>query len=875
MRIEKGETAMRPIMIQTALFLSLVPAIASGNPPADKLDFFERKVRPILVENCYSCHSADTKPAGGLRVDDRNGLVAGGNTGPAIVPGDPDKGNLLKRVVHGDGKRRMPPEGDGLGSEKVEILRQWIRDGAVWPPVNLPASLGKARAEYEQLRKTHWAWQPLTKPSAPAVANRDWPRDDVDRFILARLESNGLRPVADADRLSLARRLSFDLTGLPPSPGALDAYLADKSPEATARFVDSLLASPAFGEHWGRHWLDVARYGESTGPSRNIPYPHAWRYRDYVIDSFNRDVPFDRFIREQVAGDLLPAASVEEGNRQKVATGFLALGVKDVNQRFKVRFIMDNVDEQVDVVTRSVLGLTVSCARCHDHKFDPVPQSDYYAIAGIFTSTENASGLRNMMGGGGLAYYVPDNLLRLGGSVPEAPAEKVRELTEKVAEARKAWDAIRGTAEGLKRGPNGLPAQRELRVRFEKAQSELLALTDPAQRGLAAHGARDLKTVADTEIRVRGEAEKLGPVVPRGFLTAFKVPDAKPVNKAQSGRLELADWLVSGNNPLSPRVYANRVWAKLFGRGIVSTIDNFGVNGDAPSHPELLDHVASRLVDGGWSTKKLIRALVLTRAYQLGTESDPANRKVDPANILSWRHSPRRLTSDEFRDAVLASAGGLSKQRPAGTVAKDMRMIEMRDNGPEARSIHDSADKSHARSVYLPLLRGVTPKALEAFDPVEQTLVTGQRDSTTVPGQSLFLLNSGFIRRQSLALAERLLKSEGSDSDRIAHAWNLILGRKPGSHETERALAFLASYESDSREELVALANAAAAKPVNPAKPAGTEAKKDEPPADPDQIDQTGEAQAEEAVRGKDARSDAWLALVQAVYATAEFRFVK
>jgi len=864
---------MRSTLFLSALYFALAAAARPSEPHSqEELEFFEKKVRPLLAERCHSCHSADTKPAGGLRVDDRNGLVTGGNTGPAIVPGNVEKGNLLRRVANADAKRRMPPEGEALTPEQVAVLSKWIQDGAAWPGSNIPATLGKARPEYEQLRKSHWAWQPLSKPAIPDVRDQAWPRDPIDRFILAGIERKGLRPSPDAERRALARRLALDLTGLPPEPGRLADYLADTSPDATARFVDLLLASPAFGEQWGRHWLDVARYGESTGPSRNIPYPHAWRYRDYVIDAFNNDIPFDRFIREQVAGDLLPAANGDEANRQKVATGFLALGVKDVNQRFKVRFIMDNVDEQIDAVTRSVLGLTVSCARCHDHKFDPVPQADYYALAGIFTSTENASGLRNLMGGGGLAYYVPDNLVRLGGSAPAADPKKVGELTAKVAENRKAWDAIRGTPEGLKRGANGLPVQREFRTRFEKAQADLLALTDPAQRGLAAHGVRDQKEVADTEVRIRGEAEKLGPVVPRGFLTAFAVPGARPVGKSQSGRLELADWLASRNNPLTPRVYANRVWQHLFGRGLVSTVDNFGINGDIPSHPELLDHLASRLIDDGWSTKKLVRALVLTRAYQLGADADPANLKADPANTLVWRHAPRRLNSEEFRDSVLATSGTLERARPAGTAAKDMKMVEMRDNGPEARTIHEAADKSLHRSLYLPLLRGLTPRALEAFDPVDQTLVSGQRENTTVPGQSLFLLNSSFVRRRSLALAETLLGSEGSEVERIGRAWNAILGRNPADSETQRALAFLAAYESDSREELVALANAR----TNIPRPTGQpESKSAEPPADPDQADQTGEAAVEESVRGRNARADAWLALVQALYGTAEFRFIR
>jgi mono/diheme cytochrome c family protein len=851
------------------ILLVLAPTARAAEPDAAKLEYFEKKVRPILVGHCHACHSAETKPAGGLRVDDRNGLVTGGNGGKAIVPGKSAESLLLKRVAK-DAKKRMPAEGEHLTDEQIAILSKWIDDGAVWPPVKLPASLGKVREKYEDLKREHWAFQPLTNPKTPTTARKDWAIDDVDRFILAKLESAKLAPVGDADKLTLIRRISFDLTGLPPTPAEIDAFINDTSKDAFANVVDRLLASPAFGEQWSRHWLDVARYGESTGPSRNIPYPHAWRYRDYVIDSINADVPFNRFIQEQVAGDLLPAANDEESNRQKIATGFLALGVKDVNQRFKVRFLMDNVDEQIDAVTRSVLGLTVSCARCHDHKFDPVPQADYYAIAGIFTSTDNAAGVRNLMGGGGLAYYAPEMLVKLGGALPAAPTEQVEKLKAEVEEAKKKWDAIRGTPEGLKKAADGFPTQRPFRLKYEKLQADLNALNDPAARGFAAHGVRDGKQIGDTEIRVRGEAEKLGPTVPRGYLTAFAVPGAPAINPKQSGRLELAQWLTSAQNPLTARVAVNRVWSHLFGRGLVATVDNFGVTGDTPSHPELLDHLANRFVADGWSVKKFVRALVISRTYQLASDSNESLRTNDPSNKLLARHAPRRLTAEEFRDATLAAAGTLDAKRPEGSPAKAMRMVEMRDNGPEANGIHEAADKSRSRSVYLPLLRGVTPKALEAFDPVDQTLVSGSRDATTVPSQALFLLNSSFVRRQSLALAERELKdTKATDADRVQRIYRQTLGRTPTEMESARAIAFLAEYESAAREEF------RNSKPVVKKPDQAKPKKDDEPPFDPDQIDQTGEAVADDVVQPKDAKTAAWLALVQALYGSAEFRYVR
>ncbi len=864
---------LRALAVMIALMSAPRLTIAQLTTPtadeAARMDFFEKKVRPILVSHCYTCHSADTKPSGGLRVDDRNGLLTGGNTGPAIVTGDPAQSLLLRRVTQKNAKRRMPLEGKALSEGQVAVLSAWIKDGAAWPRVQPPVSFGKPKPRYEALKKKHWAWQPLTNPNPPAVLDTAWPKDDIDRFLLAKLEAKGLKPVADADKLLLLRRVTFDLTGLPPALTDTEAFLKDTTPDAFAKVVDRLLTSPQFGERWGRHWLDVARYAESTGPSRNIPYPHAWKYRDYVIDSVNADVPFDRFITEQIAGDLLPASSKPERDRLLTATGFLALGVKDVNQRFKVRFLMDNVDEQIDVVSRSVLGLTVSCARCHDHKFDPVPQADYYALAGIFTSTDNCAGLKSRMGGAGLDYYDPSLLLVLSNAPPpEAPPEQIEKLKAEVAQAKAKWEAIRGTPEGLKLAADGRPTQRPFRLKYETLRDELNALTDPAARGYAVHGVRDAQTVGDTELRVRGQAEKLGPVVPRGFLTAFEVPDAPAVNPKQSGRLELAQWLTSPRNPLTPRVIVNRVWQHLFGQGIVSTVDNFGVTGDVPSHPELLDYLASRFLREERSVKKLVRTLVLTRAYQLGSDTTAAHLTADPANRLLWRHSPRRLEAEEIRDTMLMAAGNLNLNRPSRSPVQALKMIEMRDNGPEASAIHEQSDKSVSRSVYLPLLRGVTPRSLEVFDPVEQTLVTGRRDTTTVPSQALFLLNSSFVRRQSLVLAEHLLKpTEASTNEKVQRAYRLTLGRAATEKEVERARTFLVEYESAYRDLPHPPTRPKLAETEKPKKPA-------QAPANPDEIDQTAEPITEEVIEPEDARTAAWLAFVQILFGSAEFRYL-
>jgi hypothetical protein len=470
-----------------------------------------------------------------------------------------------------------------------------------------------------------------------------------------------------------------------------------------------------------------------------------------------------------------------------------------VNQRFKVRFIMDNVDEQIDTVSRSFLGLTASCARCHDHKFDPVPTTDYYALAGIFRSTDMCNGLKNKMGGGGLDYYVPENLLhRREAAFDPSLVEKIKAASSAAEKARAEFQAIKGTPEGKALNAKGVPTQQEYRKKADKAEADVKALED-ANRAVI--GVREGKDPRDTEIRIRGEAEALGPVVPRGFLTAFEVPGAAPVNPKQSGRLELAQWLTNPKNPLASRVMANRVWKHLFGQGIVTSVDNFGTTGQPPSDPELLDHLANRLVNEGWSVKKLVRSLVLTHAYRLSSDSRAENQAVDPDNRLVWRHNPRRLDAEEIRDGMLAAAGTLDRRRPASSVARDLPVMEMSDVSPAAQQMIEAANKSVARSVYLPLLRRLTPQSLEVFDFAAQGMVTGSRDTTTVAPQALYLLNDRFVHNQAAALAKDVLHLQGAgDADRVKAVYQRSLGRQPTPKETERAVTYLSEYESAARE---------------------------------------------------------------------------
>ena len=593
----------------------------------------------------------------------------------------------------------MPPK-KHLSAEEIAVLTKWVKDGAAWPEVDAGAVHSRPNPKYDKLRKEHWAWQPFKKHAPRTCTTRPGrvPKSTGSYLRSSRQQVWNLCPTQTSSHS--IRRVTFDLTGLPPHARRNRCF--PRRQLVWRPLTRSLIACwrlPAYGERWGRHWLDVARYGESTGSSRNVPFPHAWRYRDYVIDAFACDKPYNTFIREQIAGDLIPANSPSQRDQQQIATGFLAVGVKDVNQRFKVRFIMDNVDEQIDAVSRSFLAMTVSCARCHDHKFDPIPTTDYYALAGIFRSTDLCAGLRNKMGGGGLDYYDTSMIISLGEDKKSDPnrAEKITAATQAFQEARKEFEAIRGTPKGLALAPNGQPTQRPFRLKMVRLQNELLALTDPAN-GKVALGVRDAKAVGDTEIRVRGEAENLGPIVPRGFLSVLRVPDV-PKDQPKAERAARAGAVArQQSEPAHPARDHQPGLAASVRSGTGKKRRQFRRDrrrAIAPGAAGLIWRRGS--FDDGWSVKKLIRRIVLSRAYRpgLGSSRTPISR-VDPANRLVWRHSPRRLDAEEIRDAMLAAAGTLDLDRPEASPAKDLKVMELPNNGPLARRAGRAGSRQYA-----------------------------------------------------------------------------------------------------------------------------------------------------------------------------------
>jgi hypothetical protein len=628
----------------------------------EQLEFFEKKIRPVLVEHCYDCHSEEKgKSKGELTLDSRDGIRAGGDRGPAVVPGKPDE-SILINAIRQVGQLRMPPDSRGgmLPDEVIGDFEKWVKDGAADPRDSskiVDARPAKPEKVYDwDKERQYWAFQKPKAGAPPEVLDESWPKTDVDRFVLAKLEVKGLKPVADADKRTLIRRVYYDIIGLPPTAEQVRAFANDTSPNAYEKVVDSLLASPRFGEQWGRYWLDVARYGESTGMDRNLNYPYAWRYRDYVIDAFNKDKPYNRFITEQLAGDQLPYTDQKERDESLTATGFLAIGPKGLNETRVKYSKWQVVNDQIDATSRGFLGLTVACAQCHDHKFDPIPTRDYHALAGIFSSTETLYGTV-----GGRGNRRPTSLLSLNGE-PELAVLSTGEPTPNMfVNTNRNFTASPRTNNVARRGGTGAPGRRGFGRNITTNQLERI----PAHKSYAM-GVRDYNEPQDVPVFYRGELSKpTDAVVPRGFLRIVALPDAPAIPTNVSGRLQLAQWITDPDNPLTARVAVNRVWQHLFGEGIVATPDNFGRLGAQPTNPELLDYLAVNFVrEEHWSVKQLVRSLVLTRAYQLSSDVYPKAQETDPADTLVWRARPRRLKAEQLRDSILASSRELDLEAP-------------------------------------------------------------------------------------------------------------------------------------------------------------------------------------------------------------------
>ena len=638
--------------------------------------------------------------------------------------------------------------------------------------------------------RQHWAFQKPKQPAQPSISNESWPQSDIDKHILAALDKQNLQPVEDADPTTLLRRLHFDLTGLPPTP--LEIYefwsAVDEDREAAVvEKVDQLLASPRFGERWGRHWLDVARFAESSGKSVNVTFPHAWRYRDYVIDAFNKDQPYDRFIQQQIAGDLLPIGSDEDWQENLIATGFLAIGTKSLIERNPRQFRADLVDEQIDTMSKAFLGVTVACARCHDHKFDPIPTTDYYALAGIFHNTDTlygtASGIQNRQATALLLLPIED----------ETPAGRVFSEQE-LARMDEMLGNLRSRMFEVRRNRENVSQQLLIRTRAQisQIQGRRAELKDNGEPQTFAMGVQAADEIRDAKVLVRGDVEQPAQVVPRGFLQVLHHAETPEISADSSGRRELAQWLSSSENPLTARVMVNRIWLHLFGEGIVSTPNNWGLHGQPPTHPGLLDHLAIRFMQTGWSVKSMIREIVLSRTYQLSSAFDRENYQADPANRYLWRANHRQLDAEALRDAMLAVGGSLNLERPLGSP------IAQLGNNRVGRTLDASFFNglNDRRSVYLPVVREALPNSLALFDFADPSLSNAKRDMTNVPTQALYLMNNEFVLQQAERLGQHLIEKFEHQREQIDWAFLIVYGRPATDEELRSSQQFLRDFTS-------------------------------------------------------------------------------
>ena len=938
---------------------------------AREIKFFEKQIVPILERSCYPCHSHESgKAKGGLVLDTRHGWITGGNEGAAIIPGKPEESLLMEAVRYES--YEMPPT-EQLPANEIALLEKWILMGAPDPRVSKTPEIDPAKL---------WALQPILKPDVPKVRDNQWPRDDLDSFVLAKLRTNGIYPAGDADRYTLLRRVTFDLTGLPPTPDEIEAFVSDPSEKAYENVVDRLLESPGFGDHWARHWFDLSCYADLADITGNVLIRDAWRYRDYVIEAFNSDKPLDRFIHEQIAGDLLPYDNVVQQRQQIIATGYLAIGPWTLQNYIKGQLAADVVDHQIDQIGRTFLGQTISCARCHDHKFDPIPTRDYYALAGIFHSTLTTSydgpGVWSQITHVNLPKLpgVDDEFEKLARNINNQQLKLRDELTalrrvdDKLRFTKKAVNAL-ANAVTLNTGIDANGAGREYRVSFaaspsiwagasqatadddglllqvlredatvlawhvhrpgawtgkhdsqkfkaasfvykgdgtgnvklhitssdytgrfggaiddltveesatsiivfsedfEKCQlgntqgkqsatglpvyarctiprwagagtnhSHVVNLGGEGQSNLAlqlfsgptraatnpriaaintelaslshrlesarpdreqALAVRDIETPRDNPIYLRGDFQSLGEIVPRGFLSSVPASKLNDIPKDTSGRLQLAHWLTDSGNPLTSRLLVNRIWHHLFGKGLVRSVDYFGVHGEMPSHPKLLDFLAVRLrEDDQWSMKSSVRRMVLSRTYQMASTHNVKAVKLDPDNDLLWHMPRRRLTAESIRDAMLATSGQLDLGRGGSPLGLELtgsiNGLGGKVNPPTwAGNIPEYI--KNRRSVYLPFKRKRPLGELEilsAFDFPHPNDITGARTNTTVATQALFLLNAPFVKQQATKLAERLQQDQPDDERaRINQLYLLTVNYPAEDAEIEIALTFL------------------------------------------------------------------------------------
>jgi mono/diheme cytochrome c family protein len=748
---------MRPFYISLiALFGVALPAAQAITP--QEAEFFEKNIRPVLSEQCYKCHGPEKQKAA-LRVDSRAALLKGTDDGPVVVPGKPEDSSFIKSLRH-EGDSNMPAKADKLPDTQIAAFTQWVRMGMPWPDDGGPAKPSTQQAAAASL----WSLKPVSAPAIPAVKDPGhWAKSPVDQFLLAKLEPKGIAPSPAASKRTLIRRATYDLTGLPPTPAEIDAFEKDSSAGAFAKVVDRLLASPRYGERWGRYWLDVARYADTKGYvfTEERRYPYSYTYRDWVIRSLNEDLPYDQFIVQQLAGDQV---ATPQDQRPLAALGFLTLGRRFLNSQ------PDVIDDRIDVVCRGLMALTVTCARCHDHKFDPITQKDYYALYGVFASSvEPAS---------------KDLPLLPNGEDAKSQKEyeqKSAELQGKVSaylETERVYLAYRTLATSgvfavlpptIVEKYLDRAGENELR-RLRKGVDELNAGPLAPPRAMAMV---DAPQPVKPHVFIRGNPGRPGEEVPRRFLAVLSAGNPQPF-KNGSGRMELARAIASKDNPLTARVMVNRVWNLHFGAGLVRTPADFGTKGEAPTNPELLDYLATRFVQDGWSIKKLHRLIMLSSAYQQTSDDRPEAARIDPENRLVWRMNRRRLDFEAFRDSLLAAAGPLDPTMFG-------RPVEL-----------TTAPYAKRRAVYGFIDRQNLPGVFRTFDFATPDTTSAQRHVTTVPQQALFMMNSPFVVEEARALvAKPEYQGQQPYEAQIHELYECVFARKAEASEVDAGLRFV------------------------------------------------------------------------------------
>ncbi len=743
--------APAPVKATQAMVQAADAAIApvSAQVAFEQDQFFEMKVRPILIKNCYGCHAGSAR--GGLELTSREKMLKGGKDGVVAVPGHPESSLLISAIRYTDDRIAMPPGGP-MKKEDVAVIEQWLRDGAPWPKMVTAAD----RSHIASADRNFWSFHAPVKPTVPTVQGT-WAYNDIDRFVLAKLNEKHLQPVHDADKRTLIRRVTYDVTGLPPTPMEVGAFLADKSPQAYEHLVDRLLASPAYGERWGRMWLDVVRYADTSGGGGDYPVKQAYKYRDYVIASFNQDKPYDQFIREQIAGDLLPYKTEPEHWQNIIATGYVAGAVR-ADRAW--------TSDAVDNVGAAYLGLTVGCARCHNHKFDPIPTSDYYALKGIFDSTHFPDPGSD------------DSRMQAGFVVRDETKAQSQQYTVFRAQLKPIVDAINAVQ------------------RLPGTYDDLMPQLQARRMNLLAHAPPELETAyAVSEGRPQnalifkhGDPTDLGDETPRGFLQVLG-GGPLPADAKGSGRLELANWIASKDNPLTARVIVNRLWQGHFGRGIVVTPNDFGTRGVPPSNQALLDYLAMQLIDNGWSLKTIQREILLSHAYRLSTEASAANEAIDPDDDFVWRHRRQRLDAEEIRDSLLVDAGMLDRSPDGPHPFPPQSEWNWEEQNPFAPDL--SKYENNHRTVYMMVQRSVRHPYLTLFDGADPGASTELRSSSLTPLQALYFMNGDFPHKCSAELAPKLFTQGTSQETAIRRAFLLIYGRPVSQPEQKESAEFL------------------------------------------------------------------------------------